>query len=120
MSLLAVRRASYSLLTRNNATKCAYNGTNMFTMKSLSSQMFSTESEKKEKKEARTKETKRKVEAVKTGVKEMWRKYGLVFLGTHFGIYFTSWAALFLALDYNILNTTMIGLDPAVAVGKVL
>ena len=53
-------------------------------------------------------------------VKQMWRQYGTVFIGTYLGVYVTALSSLFLALDYDIFNASMVGLDPVAAVTKVI
>ncbi len=122
MSLVAVRRASFVLLNKSInkvASGNAYSRPNIFGVNSVASHMFSTDAEKKEKKDARRKSNKLKIEKAKSTLKDMWRKYGMVFIGTHFSIYFSCWAAIFFAMDTNLFNTTMIGLDPTMLVDKV-
>lgn len=66
------------------------------------------------------KETKEKIADGVSKVKQMWTKYGTVFIGTYLGVYVTTLGSLFLALDYDIFNASMVGLDPVAAVSKVL
>ena len=53
------------------------------------------------------------------GFKELWRKYGVVAMGTYLGIYVGSLGLIFLSLDYDIFNAATFGMDPQDAIRKV-
>ena len=56
---------------------------------------------------------------VKGGVKLLWKRYGMVAIGTYLGIYLSVLSSLFFSLDYDIFRSSTFGLDPAAAVQKV-
>lgn len=49
----------------------------------------------------------------------LWKKYGLLAVGTYFGIYFTTLGSLFLSLDYNLINPSTLGIDHTAAIHKI-
>jgi len=55
----------------------------------------------------------------KSKVKYMWKSYGVIAIGTYFGIYVTTLGSLFFALDFDVFNAVSVGLDPVLAVQKV-
>lgn len=81
-----------------------------------SCRMFSSSSDGNDKNK---KETKEKIANGMSKMKLMWKKYGTVFIGTYLGVYVTTLSSLFLALDYDVFNAAMVGLDPVAAVEKV-
>eukprot|EP01035_Chromulina_nebulosa_P017772 gene17772-23375_t len=46
-------------------------------------------------------------------------KYGVVAIGTYFGLYVTTLGSIFLSLDYDLFNSASFGLDPNTAIKKV-
>ena len=57
---------------------------------------------------------------VKSKIKYMWKSYGIVAVGTYFGLYVTTLSSIFFALDLDIFNSSTVGLDPSMAINKVL
>ncbi len=55
---------------------------------------------------------------MKDKFKHLWKKYGVLAVGTYFGIYFGTLGGMFLALDYNLFTSSTFGLDPAYAIDK--
>lgn len=52
-------------------------------------------------------------------VKGMWKKYGVVAIGTYLFVYIATLSSIFVSLDYDIFNAATFGFDPAMAVQKV-
>lgn len=52
-------------------------------------------------------------------MKKMWDAYGIVAVGTHLGVFVTTLASLFLALDHDIFNAASVGVDPMHAIQMV-
>lgn len=57
--------------------------------------------------------------SLKGKVKSLWKNYGVVAIGTYFGIYVSVLSSLFFALDYDVFNASTFGFDPVAAVQKV-
>lgn len=57
---------------------------------------------------------------LKSKVKYIWKSYGIVAIGTYFGLYITTLSSIFFALDFDIFNSATVGLDPVVAIHKVI
>mmetsp|Transcript_3823 Transcript_3823/g.3432 ORF Transcript_3823/g.3432 Transcript_3823/m.3432 type:complete len:222 (-) Transcript_3823:64-729(-) len=57
--------------------------------------------------------------SIKDKFKYMWKKYGVVAIGTYFGLYVTTLGSIFLSLDYDLFNSASFGLDPNTAIKKV-
>jgi hypothetical protein len=62
---------------------------------------------------------KQQVKTVAEKLKKMWKAYGVLAVGTYFGVYVTTLGSLFFALDYDIFNAATVGLDPAYAISMV-
>ena len=58
-------------------------------------------------------------ESMKGKIKEMWKKYGAVAIGTYLSVYLSTLGSIFLCLDYDVFNSSSFGLDPATAIQKV-
>eukprot|EP01041_Mallomonas_annulata_P000372 gene372-679_t len=52
-------------------------------------------------------------------VKDLWKSYGYVAVGTYLGIYVTTLGSIYFCLDMDVFNSAAFGLDPVVAVKKV-
>lgn len=52
-------------------------------------------------------------------VKILWKRYGMLTIGTYFSIYFATLSSVFLALDYQLVNFDAFGFDPHIAVNHV-
>lgn len=50
---------------------------------------------------------------------ELWKKYGIIAIVTYVGLYFTQMASLFFLLDFDIINTSLIGYDQVETIDKV-
>jgi len=50
--------------------------------------------------------------------KQMWKKYGYLFVGTYASVYVTTLGALFISLDQDILQAATFGLDAETSVIK--
>lgn len=50
--------------------------------------------------------------------KDLWNKYGMLFVGTYLIIFFISFSSLYLALDYNIIPLASIGINPETIMEK--
>jgi len=57
--------------------------------------------------------------SMKGKLKLMWKRYGMVAIGTYLGIYVSVLSSVFFALDYDIFRAATFGLDPVAAVKKV-
>jgi len=57
--------------------------------------------------------------SVKGRLKLLWKRYGLVAIGTYLGIYVSVLSSVFYALDYDVFRASTLGLDPVAAVKKV-
>lgn len=57
---------------------------------------------------------------MKSKIKYMWKSYGAVAIGTYFGLYVTTLSSIFFALDFDIFNSSTVGLDPSTAILKVM
>jgi hypothetical protein len=55
---------------------------------------------------------------MKDKFKHLWKQYGVIAIGTYFGIYFSTIGGMYLALDYDIFSSSTFGLDPAYAIEK--
>ena len=52
-------------------------------------------------------------------VKILWKRYGMLTIGTYFSVYFVTLSSVFLALDNQIVNFDAFGFDPHIAVNHV-
>jgi len=57
--------------------------------------------------------------SLKGKVKALWKNYGVVAIGTYFGIYVSVLSSLFFSLDYDVFNASTFGFDPVKTVQKV-
>lgn len=57
--------------------------------------------------------------SAKGKIKSLWKRYGVVAIGTYLGIYVSVLSSMFFALDYDIFRSSTFGLEPAAAVQKV-
>lgn len=56
--------------------------------------------------------------SLKSKVKYLWKTYGIIAIGTYFGIYVTTLSSIFVSLDFDVFNAASVGLDPVGAVQK--
>ncbi len=45
-------------------------------------------------------------------IRTMWKKYGIVFVGTYAGVYLSTLGGMFLALDNDLFQASALGVDP--------
>ena len=53
-------------------------------------------------------------------LKVLWKKYGILAVGTYTGVYVGTLGSVFVALDFDIFNAATFGMDPNYAVQKVI
>jgi hypothetical protein len=57
--------------------------------------------------------------SMKAKLKKLWKDYGVVAITTYFSIYGLTLASFFFLLDFNLIHSSTVGLDPAWAIEKV-
>lgn len=57
--------------------------------------------------------------SLKDKVKTMWKKYGIVAIGTYAGLYLTTLSTIFFFLDFDLVNSSTFGFDPKETIHKV-
>jgi hypothetical protein len=57
--------------------------------------------------------------SMKDKLKKLWKDYGIVAITTYFSIYGFTLASFFFLLDFNLIHSSTVGLDPAWAIEKV-
>ena len=56
---------------------------------------------------------------LKGKIKEIWKEYGYLAVGTYFSIYLTTLGSIYACLEFDIFNAASFGLDPVYAIKKV-